>query len=309
MAAMFQTACGGCRVEKAQGLRPCPEGVRGFESRPPHRLSILEQFKEFIKRLELSHISYQELRAYKSDILNFLEASSYSLTDDRIIIYINKLKEEYEPKTVRNKLIHIRKFLKFIAHPLANDIQIPKLPKRRKDVIKVEHVRSLLTEVDELREPYRTKLKCAILLSATSGLRAEELYKLRLKDIDVENRAIRVRAEITKDFEDRVTFFSEEAKEALVDYLKIAKDNYYLFSKKSLNYHLKKMKASLRIKHMRKFFSQQSDRLGMPTAVKKILMGHSLRGDVDLTHYDFQDEEELKKIYDKYWKDFRIVCP
>jgi len=66
-------------------------------------------------------------------------------------------------------------------------------------------------------------------------------------------------------------------------------------------------KEFLRMMHIRKFFSQQSDRLGMPTAVKKILMGHSLLGDVDLNHYDFQDEEELKKIYDKYWRDFRIL--
>lgn len=35
-------------------------------------------------------------------------------------------------------------------------------------------------------------------------------------------------------------------------------------------------------------------------------MGHSLQGDVDLSHYDFQDEEELRKIYDRYWKDFKI---
>ena len=293
--------------EKAQGLRPCPEGVRGFKSRPPHKLSLLEKFNEFIKRLELSHISDQELKAYRSDIQSFLEACSYRLNDDSIIIYINKLKEDYEPKTVRNKLIRIRKFLKYIDHPLADDIQVPKLPKRRKKVIKVEHIRNLLNKVKELREPYKSRLRCAVLLSATSGLRAEELYKLRLNDIDVENRVIRVRAEIAKDFEDRITFFSEEAKEALVDYLNFVENQFYVFSKKSLNYHLGKLNTNLRIKHMRKFFSQQSDRLGMPTAVKKILMGHSLRGDVDLLHYDFQDEEELKKIYDKYWRDFRIT--
>ena len=44
--------------------------------RPPHVLSTLEQFKEFVKRLELSHILDQELKAYKSDILNFLEGCS-----------------------------------------------------------------------------------------------------------------------------------------------------------------------------------------------------------------------------------------
>ncbi|WP_456328997.1 site-specific integrase, partial [Archaeoglobus sp.] len=93
----------------------------------------MEQFDEFVKRLQLSHISDQELKAYRSDIQNFLEFCSYQLNDDRIIIYINKLKEDYEPKTVRNKLIRIRKFLKYIDHPLADDIQVPKLPKRRKN--------------------------------------------------------------------------------------------------------------------------------------------------------------------------------
>ncbi|GAG67637.1 unnamed protein product [marine sediment metagenome] len=28
-------------------------------------------------------------------------------------------------------------------------------------------------------------------------------------------------------------------------------------------------------------------------------MGHSLKGDVDLMHYNYQSEEDLKQIYDK----------
>jgi hypothetical protein len=27
-------------------------------------------------------------------------------------------------------------------------------------------------------------------------------------------------------------------------------------------------------------------------------MGHSIKGDVDLMHYNYQSEEDLKKIYD-----------
>ena len=80
---------------------------------------------------------------------------------------------------MRNKLIKIRKFLEFIDHPLARDIQLPKLPKRRKNVIKVEHIRKLLNDIGRLREKSRLRLKAAILLSATSGIRAEELYRLR----------------------------------------------------------------------------------------------------------------------------------
>jgi integrase/recombinase XerD len=53
----------------------------------------------------------------------------------------------------------------------------------------------------------------------------------------------------------------------------------------------------------------------MPTAIKKMLMGHVVSNeefvfsssDVDLGHYDFQDEEDLKRIYDRYWRDFKIT--
>lgn len=137
-------------------------------------------------------------------------------------------------------------------------------------------------------------------------MRAVELYRLKRENIDLSNRTVYVKAEIAKDYEDRVTFFSKEAQKVLKEYFEGHSDE-RLFPKKSILYHFNKLDTNLRIKHMRKFFSQQSDRLGMPTAVKKILMGHSLRGDVDLSHYDFQDEEELKKIYDKYWRDFRIL--
>jgi integrase/recombinase XerD len=41
------------------------------------------------------------------------------------------------------------------------------------------------------------------------------------------------------------------------------------------------------------------DRRGGPTSIKKILMGHSLKGDVDLMHYNCQSEEDLKRVYDK----------
>ncbi len=58
-------------------------------------------------------------------------------------------------------------------------------------------------------------------------------------------------------------------------------------------------KAPIRVKYLRKYFSQEWDRRGGPTSIKKILMGHSLKGDVDLQHYNCQSEEDLKIIYDK----------
>jgi len=249
--------------------------------------------------------------------MRFLEACSYQLDDNRIIIYIKQLKQQYSAETVRKHILAIRRFLKFINYPLADSIKIPNVPERRKTVIKPHHIRNLINEIDEKVKyaPLRLKARAAILLSATSGMRAEEVYKLSLDNIDLENRMIFIPAEISKSYKDRITFFSEETKEILLAYFESNPDPTKLFTKYSLRRAFDKLNTSLRMKHMRKFFSQQSDRLGMPTAVKKILMGHVVGdddfvvvrgGDVDLSHYDFQDEEELKKIYDKYWRDFRI---
>ena len=56
-------------------------------------------------------------------------------------------------------------------------------------------------------------------------------------------------------------------------------------------------KTPLQVKDLRKFFSQDWDRRGGPTSIKKLLMGH--RGDVDLKHYNSQNIEDLKVIYTK----------
>ena len=55
----------------------------------------------------------------------------------------------------------------------------------------------------------------------------------------------------------------------------------------------------IKVKDLRKFFSQEWDRRGGPTSIKKILMGHSLRNDVDLMHYNAQSPDDLKRIYDR----------
>jgi len=57
--------------------------------------------------------------------------------------------------------------------------------------------------------------------------------------------------------------------------------------------------SPIRVKDLRKYFSQEWDRRGGPTSIKKILMGHSLKKDIDLSHYNFQSEEDLKNIYNR----------
>ncbi len=255
----------------------------------------------------------KQISEVRGRLERFSEAMCYSCNLNDIIIYINELKSRLSPWTYRKYVVDIRRLLRLIDPDIAGRIKLPNTPKRREIVIHPHHVRKLVEQAEQLRaKSERLRLKAGILVSATSGIRAEELYKLTLNDIDVEDRTIYIKAEIAKDYEDRVAFFSEEAKQALKQYLEeVQLKTRFVFARHTMIKDFRKLKVRagtefLRMKHMRKFFSQQSDRLGMPTAIKKILMGHSLRGDVDLSHYDFQDEEELKRIYDKYWKDFRI---
>jgi len=106
-----------------------------------------------------------------------------------------------------------------------------------------------------------------------------------------------------------MTFFTEDAKQAIITYLDIyRRDNRFvhLFTKSQCIMALKK--APIQVKDLRKFFSQDWDRRGGSTSVKKLLMGHSVRNDVDLSHYNTQSPEDLKKIYDKIMdmSDFKV---
>jgi integrase/recombinase XerD len=273
--------------------------------------------------MDLAGVSEEHIKKTKSRLIRISEDLCYSCNLNDIIIYINKLKREFAPATYRKYILDLRRILSEINAPFVDDLKLPSTPKRRKIVIRTNHIRELLNQAEQLKFRSETlRLKAGILVAATSGLRSEELYKLTLNDIDLPERTIHIRAEIAKDYEDRVSFFSKEAQGALNEYLEEVKlKTKFLFSKNTVIKDFRKLKLKIgrelfRMKHCRKFFSQQSDRLGLPTSVKKMLMGHvvsseeyvALRGvDVDLEHYDFQDEEDLKKIYDKYWSSFRIM--
>ncbi|KYK21572.1 hypothetical protein AYK25_08015 [Thermoplasmatales archaeon SM1-50] len=105
----------------------------------------------------------------------------------------------------------------------------------------------------------------------------------------------------TKTKKSRITYFNEGTKEAISRYLDIYQKNnnryQHLFTKSQCIIAL--TNTPIRVKDLRKYFSQEWDRRGGPTSIKKILMGYSVRNDVDLMHYNAQSPEDLKKIYDR----------
>jgi len=156
--------------------------------------------------------------------------------------------------------------------------------------------------------------KALIYLGITSGARPLELYQLKLKDIDLQNRILHINhspenGQSTKTKQSRVSFFNDEAKQALTEYLEYYKNDNTLkklFSQSHVSRLFKD--APVKVRFLRKAFSQEWTRRNGNSSVKKLLMGHSLRGDTDMAHYNYQSQEDLKRIYDNVMLRHTLKC-
>jgi integrase len=117
---------------------------------------------------------------------------------------------------------------------------------------------------DVLSHTGDSRLKAAVLLMLTSGLRIGELIELTLDDIDMKRNMIYVSDLVAKTGVDRRTFFTGEAKEALTTYLK--ERDTYIKRSKTYTPRLKK-----EFKESKKVFATTTNvlRTGMINTLKK----------------------------------------
>ncbi|KYK34586.1 MAG: hypothetical protein AYK22_05080 [Thermoplasmatales archaeon SG8-52-3] len=185
----------------------------------------------------------------------------------------------------------------------ADEIKLPPDPIYYPKYLSTDMIKS---SIDYFRnQNYNIRFKALIHLGIDTGLRAEELYQLTSEDIDIDNRIVYINhnpqnGQSTKTKQSRVSFFTNSTKGTLLEYFNFLDNCSNLSSLFPQRWIERKFRdAPIKVKQLRKYFSQEWDRRGGPTSIKKILMGHSLKGDVDLMHYNYQSEEDLKKIYDK----------
>jgi len=268
-----------------------------------------EEVEEYLSLLEVNGLSDRWIYAVRHHLVKYLDFTGWKIDRTRTLDYLKIIKERTSTSYYRKITYQIRKFLNYLGIEWANDIKPPAEPEYNAKRITKEDI---LRTIEYFRgNPYFPQLKALILLGASSGLRAEEMYKLTLEDIDLENRIVYIRhdpknGKTTKTGKSRISFFSREAQEALTDYLDFFKRVKLkkLFSQS----HIERLfrNAPIRVKDLRKFFSQEWDRRGGPTSIKKILMGHSLKNDVDLMHYNNQSKDDLKAIYNRVMQDLHL---
>jgi integrase/recombinase XerD len=257
--------------------------------------------------VELSGITIGHKKEVTRSLENYLNHIGWKIDKTKSLEYFKLLMSKCSIAYYKKQMYQIRKFLIHLGVEWIKDIKLPSdpiyIPKR----IGITDIHKTLEYFHE--HPHHKQFKALILLGASSGLRAEEIYQLNPNDIDIENRILYVNHnpknhQSTKTQRSRISFFNNEAQLALkeyLDYFNNGSNLKTLFSQTHLTHQFRK--APIKVKQLRKFFSQEWERRGGSSGIKKLLMGHSLKGDVDLMHYNAQSEEDLKNIYDRVMLD------
>lgn len=162
-------------------------------------LEEIEQFEMFAKQY------FTEGRNYANDLQRF--ASNHDIPPKTIKLYVSAVKEfllqndieisQKQAKNIRNKMT------KGGARTIEKDLD-------------TDTLRKIINHMD-------IKGKALVLTLASSGMRIGEALSLNIKDIDltINPPVITIRGKNTKTGDNRITFTNKEAKEALIEWLKV----------------------------------------------------------------------------------------
>jgi len=265
-----------------------------------------EQLKEYIDIIELRGLCNKHIYETKRFLNHYLKYVNHQINKKLSIQYFMNLKDHYSVSSYRKQVYQILKFLRYLRVDWTDEIKLPPEPFYHAKMVSKVDIGNTLKYFEN--SDCFIRVKAIIYLGLSSGLRAEELYQLIPDNIDIEKRTVHVNhnpnnGQSTKTKKSRISFFNKQTQQALSDYILLFNNDENLrrfFPQGRIERLFRN--APIKVKDLRKFFSQEWDRRGGPTSIKKILMGHSLKGDVDLMHYNCQSEEDLKKIYDNVMK-------
>jgi len=274
--------------------------------RPPPCQGIkidISKLNEYLEIIELKGISESHRNLVKTYLTRYLKNVNQKIDKKSSVKYFNTIRKKYSISSYRKEVYQILKFLRYLKQDWTHEIQLPPEPYNNPIRVTKNDIKTTLQYFKN--KPHYIRYKSLIYLGCSSGLRAEELYQLSIDDIDLEKRIVKVNHnpnenQTTKTSKSRISFFDYKTKLAISEYIQYINNGNGLkeiFPQKRIERNFKP--THIQVKYLRKYFSQEWDRRGGPTSIKKILMGHSLKGDVDLMHYNAQSPEDLKRIYDK----------
>jgi integrase len=250
--------------------------------------------------LQLSEATVDSHSRYVKEFLGLTEESIEFINIEDIRGFLARFKDK-NPNTYANVLKALKIFFRdFLNKPEL--VQSFKFPYR---CIALKHIPSK----EELKKFYEAipslKYKAMFLLYASSGLRLSEVLKLKVSDLDFESKSIRVKHS-SRTKKAWISFFNEEAKQVLLDYIKTQNLNVNDFLFRSgkhrglKGFQKAKNKTGLNItpQVLREWFCSEVARLGVPDRYVDAFCGRVPRS-ILARHYTDYSPERLKEIYDK----------
>ena len=216
--------------------------------------------KEFLEFLEFEKgYSAKTIEAYKRDILKFeiymTEFSiDYTKINKEIIFdFHSDLSQSIGPRSFSRTLSSLRTFYRFLFYQeLISDLTLnsvltypsPKFKKSIPSFLSEKKIYEVLDKIDQTDKIaiYKLRDKAIIMLFFTSGMRLEEMTNLTLRDIDFNEKSIKV---LGKGGKERYANFDDKTEKLLVEYLKLIKKYPLLKSNLDNNLFVDKEEKSL----------------------------------------------------------------
>ena len=194
-------------------------------------MKIDEAIKKYLEYI-IFELNYSELtkKDYESDLniySNFLKnrkINYLNMSKEKVMAYLKYLDElKYQNKSISRNLSSIRSFytylveIKEIDENIFKRIRNPKVTKKLPNYLSVKEIDEILKNMQE-ESIFDIRNKCLFELLYATGIRVSEISNLLLKDIDINEKSIRI---LGKGKKVRIVYFGEYAKKLLEKYLRV----------------------------------------------------------------------------------------
>jgi len=254
--------------------------------------------------------SERTVKTYRSILTRFIDYMAVNgLTPDtvtaqdidRFILELSKL--GWEQSSLFTVAVAIRSFLKYLEHNV--NYPLPKRPKRLPKYLTREELAKLLNACQDDYE----KLVIGLLMT---GIRVSELVNIRVSDIDIDKRSIRV---VGKGNKERVVFFADWLVPLLKRYLRRNNSEWLFPSDMNPDQHVHYVTVERTLRRivkraginkkvtphvLRHTFATLSLASGLDIREIQELLGHSSLSSTQI--YTHVDPERLKRKTDEFYR-------
>lgn len=215
-----------------------------------------------VKNYELDLLNYQDF--LKENNLNYLK-----ITKDDIRSYLKYLdKLKYKNSSISRHLSSLRTFYSFLVNEgviesnIFKSISSPKKKKQLPNFLQYDEVEKMLSVCD-LKEPLHIRNRLIIETLYDTGIRVSELVNIKLNDLNIATKEIRV---LGKGSKERIVYFGDYEIDILNLYLNQARPK--LLKNKSNDY--------LLLNHLGDRLTDRGVRLIIDDVIKKASLKHKV---------------------------------